>query len=87
VQADRPPPDNFEIINRPPPQIPQSTVPIEDKTMKNMKFLIPIFEQYLTKCLNEKPDMLIGEAIGKLDILTVNEAMALLSQYKKANLK
>lgn len=92
AQAERePPPDYMVEINRTqPPMIPQKTQvtpPMGDNMLiKIAKFMIPVFEQYLTKCLKENPNMLIGEAISKLDILTVNEAMGLLAQYK-ASLK
>jgi hypothetical protein len=53
-----------------------------DNQMKVIKLLIPVFEQYIDKCVKENPNMTIGEAIARLDIINISDAKAMLLQYK-----
>jgi hypothetical protein len=63
----------------PPPPMPQP----ESKSMQAIRFVIPIIEQYLVRCIKENEKMPIGEVIAKLDIMTASEAYELLQKYKQ----
>lgn len=81
-----PPPDNIENTLQSngyntfaiAPQPNEKDAPL----MKVLKFIIPIFEDYLAKSIKDNPEMPIGHAIAKLDILNVSEALELLKKVK-----
>lgn len=87
AQADRHPPDNFQ----PPRPQPAGTIgqPLEaakdKKAMQMLKFVIPVLDTYLDKCIKENPQMTIGEAIAKLDIMHVTELKELMRLYRQSN--
>ena len=80
------PPQNY-VETRLAPPMPINDVRVnedKDKQMQVIKLLIPIFEQYIDKCIAENPKMSIGEAISKLDIINISDAKEMLRQYKQS---
>ena len=79
--AERQPPTGYiETRLAPHPETRDTTE--RENQMKVIKLLIPVFEQYIDKCIKENPNMTIGEAIARLDIINISDAKAMLLQYK-----
>jgi hypothetical protein len=81
-EALRDPPEGMIIENPSFRQLPEAQ-PKEGNNMDAIKILIPIFEQFIDKCIAENPKMSIGQAISRMDIINISEAKQLLNKYKQ----